>query len=165
MMKLTIALLLLLIATWSPIASVTATDVNDDPRYLAAREFRNDARADWIEAKAELASARQAYAVCIASGDPPDIELNPIAQRVQLAVDAAARAEDRFTNADVAATQVLMSIVNPPSTSRSATEHENKQARHYNNRQEEGQAADDQRPRTGNQGTPRRMVRHKGYGA
>jgi hypothetical protein len=32
MMKLTLSLLLL-IAIWPPIASVTAIDVNDDPRY------------------------------------------------------------------------------------------------------------------------------------
>jgi hypothetical protein len=52
--------------------------------------------------------------------------LNPIAQCVQLAVDAAARAEDRFSNADTAASQVLVSIVNPPSTSRSAAEPDDK---------------------------------------
>ena len=56
-MRLTLSLLLL-IAIWPPIASVTAIDVNDDPRYLAARELRNEARADWLEAKAELVSAR-----------------------------------------------------------------------------------------------------------
>ncbi len=44
-MKLTLSLLLI-IAIWPAIASVTATDVNDDPRYLAARELRNEARAD-----------------------------------------------------------------------------------------------------------------------
>ena len=70
MMKLTLPLLLL-IAFWHPIASVTAIDVNDDPRYFAARELRNEARADWLEAKAELVSARQAYATCLESGDPP----------------------------------------------------------------------------------------------
>ena len=118
--------LLLLIAIWPPIASVTAIDVNNDPRYLAAERLRNEARSDWIEAKAELASARQEYSTCLESGDPPDVVLNPIAQRVQLAIEAAARAEDRFSNADTAASQVLVSIVNPPSTSRSAAEPEDK---------------------------------------
>ena len=88
MMKLTLSLLLLILI-WPPIASVTAIDINDDPRYLTARDLRNEARADWLEAKAELVSARQEYATCLESGDPPDVELNPIAQRVHLAVEAA----------------------------------------------------------------------------
>ena len=72
MTKLTLSLLLL-IAIWPPIASVTASGLNDDPRYLAAKELRDEARIDWVEAKAELAAARQAYATCLESGDPPGL--------------------------------------------------------------------------------------------
>ena len=75
MMKLTLSLLLL-IAIWPPIASVTTIDVNDDPRYLAARELRNETRADWVEEN-ELA-----FRKCVN-------KMNPYAQRVQLVVDAA----------------------------------------------------------------------------
>jgi hypothetical protein len=124
-MKLTMSILLLILI-WPLIAPVTAVDIDDDPRYLAARDLRNEARADWTEAKAEVASARQAYATCLESGDPPAVELDPIARRVELAIEAAARAEDRFTNADTAASRVLVSIVNPPSTSRSAADHDDK---------------------------------------
>ena len=102
MMKLTLSFLLLILI-WPPIASVTAIDVNDDPRYLAARELRNETRADWVKEN-ELA-----FRKCVN-------KMNPNAQRVQLVVDAAhcpRRAEDRFTNAVTAATQVLVSIVNP----------------------------------------------------
>ena len=46
MMRLTL-LLLLLIAIWPPIASVTAIDEHDDPRNIQARIFRVEARADY----------------------------------------------------------------------------------------------------------------------
>ena len=74
--------LLLLTVTLTPIASVSVPDITNDPRYIQAKTFRDEARADWAEAKAELVAARQAYTDCIASGDPPDVELTPIAQQV-----------------------------------------------------------------------------------